>query len=213
MAVQLVTSATLGELNVGLAVAVGFLNPLGAQIDALLALGIGPFEFDLAAQFNAALAAQASISLQISDPLAALNAAIAALASLQASLSAALSLPPLQLGLSAELGASAALAATLSAKLGGLTIAVSAALAIKIPAVQAAAALAASLSAGPIFLHQFTGDTLSGTMTEIGGFSSGMSDPGNPGNNILSADSVSGFLLTTKDPAAFAAMQAVFATP
>ena len=213
MAVTLVTSTTLGGLNVGLAAALGFINPLSAQIDALIALGIGPFEFDLAAQFNAALAAQASISLQISDPLAALNAAIAALASLQASLSAALSLPPLTLGLSAELSASAALAATLSAKLGGLAIAVAAALAIKIPAVQAAAVLAASLSAGPVFLHQFTGDTLSGTMTEISGLSAGMSDPGNPSNNLVSGDSVSGFLFTTKDPGAFVAMSSIFATP
>lgn len=213
MAVDLVTSATLGELNVGLAAAVGFLNPLSAQIDALISLGIGPFEFGLAAQFNAAVAAQASISLQIGDPLAALQAAISALAALQAALSAALSLPPITIGLSAELGASAALATTLSAQLGELSIVVSAAIAIKIPAVKLAAELAASLSAGPVFLHQFTGDTLSGTMTEIGGFSSGMSDPGNPGNDILSGEQVSGFLFTTKNPTAFIALQAVFSTP
>ena len=213
MAVNLVTSATLGELNVGLAAAVGFLNPLGAQIDALISLGIGPFEFGLAAQFNAAVAAQASISLQIGDPLASLQAAISALAALQAALSAALALPPITIGLSAELGASAALAATLSAQLGELSIVVSAAIAIKIPAVKLAAALLASLSAGPVFLHQFTSDTLSGSMTEIGGFSSGMSDPGNPGNDILSGDQVSGFLFTTKNPTAFIALQAIFSTP
>ena len=213
MAVELVTSATLGELNVGLAAATGFLNPLGAQIDALLALGIGPLEYDLAAQFNAAIAAQATLSLQISNPLAALQAAISALAQLQAALSAALSLPPIQVSLSAELSASAALAATLSARLGGLSILIQAALAVKIPAVQLAAQLAASLSAGPVFLHQFTGDSLSGTMADIGAFSGGMSDPGNPGNNILAGDSVSGFLFTTKNPTAFAGMQAIFATP
>lgn len=213
MAVTLVTSATLGELNVGLTAAVGFLNPLGAQIDALLALGLGPFEADLALQFNAALAAQASISLQIGNPLAALQAAIGALAALQAALQAALTLPPVQLSLSAELTASAALAATLSARLGGLSILIQAALAIKIPAVKAAASLAASLSAGPVFLHQFTADSLSGTMTEIGGFSSGMSDPFNPSNNIASGETVSGFLFTSKDPAAFVAMQAIFSTP
>lgn len=213
MAVELVTSATLGELNVGISLAVGFLNPLGAQIDALLALGIGPLEFDLAAQFNAALAASASVSLQIGNPLFALTAAISALAALQAALAAALTLPPLQIGLSAELTASVALAATLSARLGGLSILIAAALAIKIPAVKLAAALALSLSAGPVFLHQFTGDDLAGTMTEIGGFSSGMSDPGNPGNNLVPSDAVSGFLFTTKDPTAFSAMQAIFSTP
>lgn len=213
MTVELVTSATLGELNVGLAGAVGFLNPLSAQIDALLALGIGPFEADLALQFNAALAAQATISLQIGNPLAALQAAISALAQLQAALQLALTLPPVQLSLSAELTASAALAATLSAKLGSLSILVQAALGIKIPAVQLAAELSASLSAGPVFLHQFTGDTLSGTMNDIGSFSSGMSDPGNPSNDITPGEQVSGFLFTTKNPTAFVSMQAIFQTP
>lgn len=213
MAVELVTSATLGELNVGVAAAVGFLNPLGAQVDALLSLGIGPTQFELAAQFNASLAAQASISLQIGNPLASLNAAISALAALQAALSAALSLPPVQLGLSAELSASVALAATLSAKLGALSILIEAALAIKIPAVQLAAELSASLGAGPVFLHQFSNDTLGNTFTDIGGFSGGMSDPGAPANNIASGDTVFGFILTTKAPTAFAGMQAIFATP
>lgn len=211
MAVTLVKSATVGELNVGLAAAVGFINPLGAQLDAMLALALGPLQADLAAQFNAALAAQASISLEISNPLAALQAAIAALASLQAALSAALSLPPITLSLSAELTASAALAASLSARLGGLSILIEAALAIKLPAVKAAAALAASLGAGPVFLHTFTGDTLAGTMTEIGGFSSGMSDPGIPANDILSGEQVSGFMFTTKNPVAFVALEAIFA--
>ena len=215
MAVTLVKSATLGGLNVGLAAAVGFINPMGAQIDALLALGLSPFEADLALQFNAALAAQAQISIQVSNPLAALQAALSALVQLQASLQLALTLPPITISLSAELTASAALAATLAAKLGGIAILIEAALSIKIPAIQAAASLAASLSAGPVFLHTFDGEQLGTTAAQIGtlfGDPGGLQDPAAPANNIATTDSVSGFIFTTKTPAAFIAMNAVFAT-
>jgi len=152
---------SLLDFNVGAAAAVGFLNPLGAQLDALLALGLGPFQASLAAQFNAALAAQASLALTLSigdfGLIASLKGAIAALAALQAALAGALALglPPIQLGLSAELTVTAALAATLKIQLGGLQLLIKAALAVKIPALQLAAALNASLGAGPFFAVQF----------------------------------------------------------
>lgn len=137
---------SLGSFNVGLAVAVGLINPLSAQLDALLSVGLGPFMADLSVQFNAALSITATLSLQIGDPLAGLKAAINALAGLQAALQLALQLPAISLGLSAELSASAALTGALSARIGLLKLAISAALEIKIGAIQAAAGLAAQLS-------------------------------------------------------------------
>lgn len=149
------------DFNVGAAAAVTFLNPLSAQLDALIALGLGPFQASLAAQFNAALAAQASLSLSISlgdlGLIASLKASIAALAQLQAALAGALALglPPLQLGLTSELSVTAALAATLKVKLGGIQLLIKAALAVKLPAIQAAAGLTAAMSAGPFFAVSF----------------------------------------------------------
>ena len=76
------------DFNVGAAAAVGFLNPMGAQLDALLALGLGPFQAALAAQFNASLALQAALSLTLAagdlDIVAQLKASIAALVQIQA---------------------------------------------------------------------------------------------------------------------------------
>lgn len=162
---------SLIEFNVGAAAAVGFLNPLGAQLDALLALGLGPFQVTLAAQFNAALAAQASISLTVGlgqfAITAQFKAAISALAQLQAALSAslALGLPPVQFGLNANLAATAALAATLQAQLGGLQLLIKAAIAVKVPAIRTAASLNAALAAGPFFAISFSGETLQDTVS------------------------------------------------
>jgi len=206
----LVKSGTLGSLNVGLAAALGFLWPLGAQIDALIALGIGPFELDLALQFDASLALQATLSLQVSNPLAALLLAIQAMAQLQAALQAALALPPLTLSLSAELGASVALAGALSAKLGGLRILIEAALAIKIPAMKLASELQAQLGAGPAFLLSFTGGTLAQAGSAINtAFSAGLTDPGPP-NSIAPGDPVTGIIMLTKDPTAAASISFLF---
>jgi hypothetical protein len=163
------------DFNIGAAAAVALLNPLGAQIDALIALGLGPFGLGLSAQFNAALAAQASLSLSLSigdiSLLASLKASIAALASLQAALAGALALglPPIQLSLGAELTATVALAASLSVQLGSIQLLIKAALAIKIPAIKAAAGFAAALNAGPIFCIAFSGTTVRNVSTFLDG--------------------------------------------
>lgn len=210
MALTTVYAGTLGDVNIGLSAAVGFLYPLGAQVDALLGLGLGPLEFDLAIQFNAALAAQATLTLQIGNPLAALQLAIAAMAQLQASLQAALSLPPITLSIGAELTASAALAASLAAKLGGLKLLIEAALAVKIPAVKLAADLALALSLGDVFIQTFDGDTLASTGSAISGsFGSGL----NYGAaQILPGETVYGIILTTSVPAVYGGMQVLFMT-
>lgn len=157
---------TLLDFNVGAAAAVGLLNPMGAQLDALIGIALGPFTALLAAQFNAALAAQASLSLNISlGPMAAmaqLQAAVRALAQLIATFTAALALgfPPIQFSANANLSASLALAATLQAQLGGLKLLIQAALAVKIPAIKAAAGFAAALAVGPFFAISFSGTTV-----------------------------------------------------
>ena len=203
-------SGSLGSINVGLSAALGFLWPLGAQIDALIALGIGPFEFDLALQFDASLALQATLSLQVGNPLAALLLAIQAMAQLQAALQAALTLPPITLSIGAELGASVALAGALSAKLGGLQILIEAALAIKIPAMRLAAELQLQLSATPAFLLSFTGGTLAQTGNAIATeFNAGLTDPGPP-NTIAPGDPVTGIIMLTKDPVAAAGISFLF---
>jgi len=168
---------TLLEFNKGAAAAVGAINPLGAQIDALLSAGITPFQLALAAQLNAAVAAQANLTLQVTDPLAAIRALLAAMAQLQAALTAALSLPPLDISLGAELTATARLVTDLQAQLGPLQLAVDAALRIKIPAIRLAAELGLALNAGPFFAFTYDNTTLSGAGAEINSvFSAGLND-------------------------------------
>lgn len=199
--------ADLIDFNVGLAAAVGVINPLSAQVDALLSVGLGPFQAQLSASLNASLAASATFSLQIGDPLAALQLAISALAQIQAALQLALQFPPIQLSLSAELSASAALAASLSAQLGLLNLAIQAALQIKLGAVKLAAELTANLSAGPVFAFTFSGDTLSTTGTQIQGlFAAGLVD--GPAS-IAPGEVVDGVVLLTKVPSVSAALSAI----
>jgi len=209
MSFDVVFGGTVGECNVALAAAIGLINPLAAQIDLMLALGLGPLEFDLAVQFNAALSLQATLSVQMNNPMLAIELAIQALASLQAALAAALNLPMPEI--SAELGASAALAGALSARLGGLRALIAAALAIKIPAVAWAAEFAASLGLGPLLVQVFESPQLHEAGAEIAAaYNAGLDY-----NAIhLGADEgpVYGIILTTKVQAAFTALSAIIAT-
>jgi hypothetical protein len=201
---------TIGDLNVALAGALGFLYPLGAQIDAMIALGLGPLEFDLALQFDAALAAQATLSLQIGNPLVALELAIAALAQLQAALQAALALPPITLSIGAELSAAAALSGALAAKLGGLKATIAVALAVKIPAMQLAGQFMAALSLGDIILESFTGGTLAETGAALGGhWSSAISATTPVPTTINPGDAVQGIILVTAAPSAYAGLELI----
>ena len=212
-----IKGATLIDFNVGCAGAVLLLNPMAAQIDALLALGLGPFQTALAAQFNAALSAQATLSLQISlgdiGLLVALQASIRALVALQASMALGLPIPSLSLG--AELGASVALMATLQVLLGGVRLLIEAALAVKIPAIRAAAALAAALSAGPFFGISFGMTLPQSTLAAQGAefaslFATGLVD----GTNVIDpGDPVFGVMLICKVPTLQTALQAIITVP
>src|SRR3954462_14766503 len=110
--IDAVAGGTLGSINLGLSTANIYLPALMAQIDVAISAGLGPLKFDLAAQLNATIAAQATLAIQVSNPLASLQLSLNALVQLQAQLQLALSLPSISVSLTAELSATAALAAT-----------------------------------------------------------------------------------------------------
>lgn len=213
MALNEVGSFTLGEVNIALLAGVGLLNPLLLQIDLFLTgqFGLGPFLADIQVQFAAAISAQLQLSLTLSDPLAAIRATIAAFATLQASLAIALSfgLPTVSLQIGAQIAAMASLSGTLALKVGGIKALLAAGLAVKIPALRFVAQVTAALSAGPVQLLSFTGDTLALTGTEIAAlFSAGIggSHPIPPGVPV------SGILILTEDPVVFAALGGILKT-
>lgn len=213
MAVATLGSYTLGQVNIGLAVGIGLMNPLLLQLDLFLTgqFGLGPFLADIQVQFNAAIAATLQLSIGISNPLAALEALLAAFAQLQASIAVALSfpLPVLSIQASAQLSAVAALGATLSLKIGGIKALISAGLAVKIPALQFVAQVSAALSAGPVHLLSFTGDTLLNSGAQIQSqFAAGLG----PADPIASGDLVDGIIIVTKDPIVFQALGVILKT-
>lgn len=207
MALGTLKSGTLGSFNVGLSAAAAFLAPLSVQIDALLAIGLGPFIADLSASLNASLAAQATLTIQIADPFANIKIFLAAIAQLEAALKAALVLQLPSISLGAELTAAAAVAGTLSVQIGLINAAIKAALAVKIPALRALAELTASINAGPAFAFSFSGDTLFTTGSQIQSlFAAGLFD--SP-NQILPGEQVAGVVLLSSIPSVQAALFAI----
>lgn len=211
---------SLGGINIGVSDLSSIINPLAAQLDAAISLGLSPVQVDLAASLDASLSLQASLSLSVTDPVAGIRAALQAIVELQASLSAALALPPLQLPeVDAQISASAALTASLSARLGAIQVLIDAMLAIKIPALQLADL---PLAAGPLILFVFDGmDVLGGgglmTLQEVGDqvqslFSGTIGNIGTPAEEIQPADFVSGVIMVTKLPPAFVALQSIIRT-
>lgn len=197
MPTSIVVAGTLGDINVAASAAAVILFPLSAQLDAMLSFALGPFQADLMAQLNATIAAQATLTLQIGDPTAALQLALSALAQLQAALSAALALPPINLSLSAELTAAAALVASIQVKLGLLDLLIKAALQIKFTALKFGADLQASLGASAVLIT-FSGSTLSVSGSDI----KALFDSGVP--TIGSGDGpVSGIIIVAKTNAGF----------
>jgi hypothetical protein len=167
MAASVTIVGTLGQINIAATAAVGVLFPLSAQLDGLMSFALGPLQADLAAQFNAAIAAQATLTLQIGDPFAALQLALAAIGQLQAAIQAALTLPPVNLSISAELTATAALVASLSAKLGLIDALLKVALKIKLQALKFTADLEAALTLPGVALCEFDSANLATAGAEI----------------------------------------------
>lgn len=203
-----ILTGSLGEVNVGLSGAIGMINPLAAQIDAAISLGLGPIQNDLSAAFDASLALQISFT----DPITAIKDALAGLLQLQASLTAALALPSPELP---SISAGASLSAALSAKLGALQILIDAMLAVKIPALAMAADMLASLNAGAVVLLSFDGMNVFGqgnyaTLSEIGSaIAAKFSGDIGTGGAIHPNQQVSGLIMVTAAPTACASLNAI----
>jgi hypothetical protein len=204
-------SFNLGEINVGLFAALGFINPLAAQLDLFISaqFGFGPLLADLQAQFNALLAAAASIGLQISTPFIYVNLLASLAASLAATLQAALAfgLPTVSLNLAAQLTAILGIIADLELRIGGLQGLIAAGIAIKLPALEFLGEFLAHMSAGPAHLISWTGAGyhLADAGADINSLFSFGLDVGGP-DEILPYEDVSGVLIVTKNPAVWAAL-------
>lgn len=207
MALDDLGSYTLGGINIGMAVALGLINPLLLQLDLFLTgqFGLGPFLLDIQIQFNAAISAALQLGLNISDPLQAIRALIMVVAQLQASLAVALSfgLPTVSLQIGAQIAAVLALTGTLALKLGGIQAMISAGLAVKIPMLKFVGEISAALNAGPMHLLSFTGTSLVTAGSLIASqFAAGLG----PDDPLLPSDPVMGLVLVTKDPVVFRAL-------
>jgi hypothetical protein len=181
-----IMTASLGGINVGLAAAAGVINPLAAQIDAGISLGLSPLQVDLAAQFDAA------VSLSITPPSLQLEAALAALIDLEASIRAALLMPSITVG--------ADVSAAISAKIGMIQALIEGMIAIKIPALGIAAQMAAAMSAGTAVLLSFNGiaDPQADLETIGGAIAAKFSAPiGDNSGPILPTDPVAGVIIPT----------------
>jgi hypothetical protein len=201
---------SLGEVNLAATAAVGFMVPLSAQLDLAIfgPFGLSALQAELSAEFNAALSLNASLSISVSNPIAAFQQALAALMQVAASIQAAIAsgIPTLGVELSASIASSAALSAALGTKLGGISALVEAALQVKFGAGQFVGELQASLGAGPIDVLTFGFDAPM-TAAQVG-IESGAMFQALPG--ILPTDPVSGVMIVTKNPAAAAAIAALF---
>ena len=203
---------TLGEANIGLSAGVAALNPLAAQLDAMIAFGLGPLQSDLSASLDASLSLQATLALTLADPTANIRAALQAIIELTGTLTAALSLPPTVLNVSAELGASAAISAALTAKLGAISLLLDAAVSVKIPAVRLAADLAAAISAGSIVLLSFDGFSDPTDLQTIGGLVDSSFSSGIGSGLIAPSDNVAGIIMVAENPSVFASLGLIIQT-
>lgn len=212
MSVAVVGSYPLGGINLAANTSVLLMAPALAQLDLALmgGFGLGALQADIAAEFNAALSAQVSLGLQMTNPLEALQQALQAAIQIQASLVATMSLglPAVSAEVGVSISASAAISATLAAKLGGIQALISAALAVKLPAATFLGDLAGNLAVGPVVLLSFYGPI--DTLRSVGGQIDALFGAGITG--ILPTDRVYGVLLVTKAPSAWAAMQATLRT-
>jgi hypothetical protein len=207
MTISILGALPVGGINIAAAGSVGLATGLISQLDLALfgSFGLGGASADLSLQFSAALDAEVQIGVQISDP----TQTLLALANLLAGLS--IGLPTVNLQANAALSANIASAAAISAQLGGISALIEAALAVKVPAVNFFTQIAAAISAGPLFLINFSDTSIAGGLAEAGLeigtlFSEGLVSGSDA---IAPFDPVYGVVIVTKDPAAFAALGAV----
>lgn len=203
---------TLGDANIGLAAGVAALNPLSAQLDSVIAFGLGPLQSDLSSSLDASLGLQATLALTVSDPTENIRNALQAIVELIGTLTAALSLPPTVLDVSAELGASAAISAALAAKLGAVSTIIDAAISVKIPAVRLAADLTAAINAGSVALLSFDGFSDPTDLQTIGGLIDSKFSSGIGSGLIGPTDLAAGIILVAESPSVFASLGAIIQT-
>lgn len=212
MALNNLGSLTLADVNIALLAALGLLNPLALQIDlfANAQFGLGPLLADLELQLNAAFAAFAAVSLQVSFPFFAANALMAVLANLTATIQAAiaLGLPSVSLSLSTQLTALADLIGFLELRIGGIRGLIEAGLDLKIPALEFIAQMNATLTA-KVHLISFTGDLLINTGSDIASlFATGLGPP----DYIGPGEVCHGVLMVTNDIGAYGSLSAIIKT-
>lgn len=216
--VQTVLIGSMGDVNVGAAAAIALLNPLAAQLDLAIAYFLGPLQLELELALKLAIDLQVSLSLGISLSLAAqLDLAVSLVASLSAAIAAGAGVG-LGISFAAEVGVAVELGIALGIRIGLLNVLLEAMLAIKIPAMRAAAEFAAALS-GPdvaILIWNGTnpGDPL--TLSQAGasiktkfdaGLSLGPITGPQPGDNTL------GVVIVGSAPSLGASFGLMFADP
>jgi hypothetical protein len=168
------------DVNPSAAMAIGFINPLGAQLDLALTgkLGLGKLHADLTGELNAAL----NVGISFAGPTLALTGI--------AQLQAQLALP------SVSVGANAALIADLELQIGGLEAMIAAAFAVKLPAINFAGQLAANLKLGPVTVLAWKDATQSEVSGWVNEALNGLSSSGPPPNSY-------GVMIVTASPAAW----------
>jgi len=208
--VETVLIGSLGDANVAAAAAVALLNPLGIQLDAAIAFFLGPLQAELALALSVAIDIQIALDLGISISLAAqLDAAIALVASLSAGIG---------ISASASISADASIAAALSLRLGLLNVLLEAMIAVKIPAMRAAAEFAAALSGPDIAVLVWNGTDPAAplTLSDAGAQIKNMFDAGitlGPLNGPQAADNTLGVIIVGSAPSLGASFGVIFADP
>ena len=191
-------------------------SPLLSQMESLLhsPFGLVPLSLDLQAQFDAAVNVQASVGLQLANPMAGYQAALQGIAQVTAGIQAALSLglPTVSAQLSGSISASAAVSAAVGAKLAGINGLLLPALAL----MKLLQDFAHALDVGPAFVVT-VGDGAGDTLQTAGQalsqrFSAGLTDPLDPSVTIAPTDAVHGVMILTKVPAVWNLIQLIIKT-
>ncbi len=204
-----VFSGSLADINIALALAMGLLTTVTAQIDVSLfgSLGLGTLQANLAAQLSAALQASLDISLGIGNPLAGFAAALAGIAVLQATITLALAggIPAVSLDIGVQLSALASFAATVGVQIAGLEAIIQALLHVK-----TAAGISFDLGGGPVFVISWEDIPMFSAGASINAdFGTGLTSGS---NTLLPYEVVSGVLLVTKVPHAWVGIKAIMLT-
>lgn len=202
MSFHVVGAFPLGGINIAASGSAALLGPVLGELDLLLfgQFGIGPLSADTAFQFNASVTAGVQLVIQFSNPFETIQRTLAALAQVSASLTASLGLSIPNVAIAGLISGNIALQASLGIKLGGIQAQIAAALAVKLPAVDFLAGLAANLALGPVVVGSWGYADSPTALATTGADISARFSAGLPG--IAPGEPVYGVLLVTKVPSA-----------